>query len=243
MAIRRTAGIAFALAFALVFVAAAPAKKPPPPPSGGGGGSPTAPSNLRITGSTSTSVSLAWDASTGGGTFWYCVARDGLGCVRVDPPQTTITFTRLMPDQTFNYSVYAIDANGHRSASSNTVTYTTPPDVTPPSAPTLGAPAVYPTRILLTWTTSTDDTGPQVWYTLYVDGAVRFIDRFSNSYHVLYLAQGSTHTFKVTVRDYTGNVAESNVLSVTTPTSTDTTPPSAPTTCSRLPRPTAAKRG
>ena len=62
--------------------------------------------------------------------------------------QTTLTRTRLMPGQTYNYSVYAIDIRGHRSGNSNVVTHTTPPDVTPPSpAPTIPTTAVYPTRI------------------------------------------------------------------------------------------------
>jgi chitodextrinase len=224
MGTRRIAGIAGVLAVAVVFTAAAPAKKPPPPPAGGGSSSPTAPSNLRITGSTNTSVSLAWDASVGNSSFWYCVQRDAYGCIRVDPPLTAVTIGNLMPNTTFNYSVYAIDAKGNRSGSSNTVTYTTPPDTTPPSAPTLSATAVYPTRVHLSWTASTDDTSNQVWYTLYVDGAAREATNV-----VFDLAPGSTHVFKVTARDRSGNVAESNVLSITTPTTTDATPPSAPT--------------
>ena len=193
------------------------------------GSGPATPSNLRITGSTATSVSLAWNASTGN-SFWYCVQRDFGGCIRVDPPQTSITLTRLMPSTTFNYSVYAIDAGGNKSGNSNTVSYTTPADVTPPGPPpTLSASAVYPTRVTLAWTSSTDDTSSQVWYTLYVDGVARDESAFGNSNLVQDLAPGSTHTFEVTVRDATGNVVRSNVLTVTTPTTTDATAPSVPT--------------
>src|SRR5262245_1317094 len=74
-------------------------------------GSPGTPTNLRITAGTDTTVSLAWNASRAGGSnWWYCVQRDFQGCIRVNPPQTTLTRTRLMPGQTFNYSVYAIDS-------------------------------------------------------------------------------------------------------------------------------------
>ncbi len=224
MELRRTAGMAAGvLTLALVVVAAAPAKKPPT-----GGGGPSTPSNLRITSSTATSISLAWNGSTGS-SFWYCVQRDLAGCIRVDPPQTAITLTQLMPSTTFNYSVYAVDANGHRSDNSNSVTYTTPADTMPPSPPpALSATDVYPTRITLAWTSSKDDTSSQVWYTLYVDGAARDESVFGTSNVIQDLAPGSTHTFKVTVRDATGNVAQSNVLTVTTPTTTDTTAPSAP---------------
>jgi hypothetical protein len=226
MELRRTAGMAAGV-FALVVVAAAPAKKPPP--TGGGGSGPTAPSNLRITGSTATSVSLAWNGSTGN-SFWYCVQRDLGGCIRVDPPQTSITLTRLISGTTFHDSVYAIDAGGNRSGNSNSVSYTTPPDVTAPSPPpTLSATAVYPTRVTLAWTSSTDDTSSQVWYTLHFDGVAHDESVFRNSNLVQDLAPGSTHTFKVTVRDAVGNVAASNVLTVTTPTTTDATAPSAPT--------------
>jgi hypothetical protein len=44
-----------------------------------------------------------------------------------------------------------------------------------------------------------------------------------------HLSPSTTYTFKVTARDGSGNVAESNVLPVTTLSSADTVPPSAPT--------------
>ena len=41
----------------------------------------------RITATGPNSISLAWDASSGGsGNWWYCVQREGQGCFRVDPP-------------------------------------------------------------------------------------------------------------------------------------------------------------
>ena len=45
---------------------------------------PTTPTNLRITASTDTSVSLAWDASRDNGNFWYCVQRSASGAARPD---------------------------------------------------------------------------------------------------------------------------------------------------------------
>jgi chitodextrinase len=197
------------------------------------GGALSAPTNLRITASTDTSVSLAWDASSGKtGSFWYCVQHGGAGCVRVDPPQTTLTRTGLLADRTHTFSVYAIDAQGHRSANSNTVSFTTPPDTTAPSpAPTLSAAAVLPTFISVSWTASVDNLS-QVWYTLFVDGIP---DPFTTDViglrfaTILYLEAQSTHEFRVTARDAYGNNVESNVLSVTTPATSDTAPPTAPT--------------
>ena len=135
-----------------------------------------------------------------------------------------------MPDTTFTYVVYAINSRGHRSGNSNSVTYTTPPDVTPPApAPQLSQTYLRPTRIGVSWTASTDNTS-QVWYTLYHNGEPQIWDVIGlRSYTLFNLEQGTTHEFKVVARDRYFNLAESNVISVTTPTSTDTTPPTAPT--------------
>jgi Fibronectin type III domain len=228
---RRMVLAAFVLVLALVTVSAAPAKKPqppspPPPPPGGG---PTAPTNLRITASSDTTISLAWDAANGGGAsnWWYCVVRNGEGCLRVDPPQTTLSLSRLWPDRTTTYTVVALDSNGHRSAPSNSVTHTTPPDTTPPNPPpVLTSQAVYPTRITVSWTASIDNL-TQTWYTLIMDGAVT--DSFVTPWTIFYVEPSTTHTFKVTARDYFGNTVESNELVVTTPPKTDNVAPTAPT--------------
>ncbi len=220
MSARRIAWTVGSFALAVVFAAAPAAAGDRTPP-------PTTPTNLHITDSTPSSVSLAWSPSTSGGKFWYCVQQGSAGCFRVDPPQTTFTRSGLAPDQTFTFSVYAIGANGKRSGNSNSVSYTTPPDTTPPSpAPTLTATTVLPIRASLSWTASTDDRGGQVSHTLFIDGVSRPVG--GGSYTVEGLAPDTTYTFKVTASDASGNTAESNVLSVTTPPVTDFVPPSAP---------------
>ena len=234
MSVRRTVLAASVLALALVFSSGASAKKPPPPPPPPpppSDQSPTAPTNLRLTVNGPYSISLAWDASqTSSSNWWYCIQRDGLGCIRVDPPQTTFTFSRLWPDTTFNYSVVAITSTGKRSASSNTVTYTTPADTTAPSAPTLSLTGNWPVRISVAWTASVDDVGLQVWSTLLVNGSPYGADQLGfRSALVLDRSPATTYTLKVTVRDYFGNTNESNVVTVTTPGVTDVTAPTAPT--------------
>ena len=113
---RRTVVAVLCLALALVAVSAAAAKKPPPPPSDGGGGG-NAPSNLRITASSDTSISLAWDAgSSSSSLWWYCVVRNGEGCLRVDPPRTTFSLTKLWPGRTTTYTVVTVNANGDLQA-------------------------------------------------------------------------------------------------------------------------------
>lgn len=192
---------------------------------------PTTPANLRITATTSTTVSLAWNASSDNSSnFWYCVQANGGGCVRVNPPQTTLTRSKLLPDRTHTFGVYAIDAAGNRSANSNTVSYTTPPDTSPPSPPpTLSTTSVAPTTISLAWTPSFDDIS-QVWTSLFVDGGAVFVDRLGPpNFALTNLTPTTTYEFQVTVRDASGNVARSNVLAVTTPAVTETQPPTAPT--------------
>jgi chitodextrinase len=234
MSVRRMALAALVLAVTLVAVSAAAAKKPPPPPPPpppptADTGAPTTPTNLHITASSDTSISLAWNASTDSGTWWYCMQKDGFGCFRVDPPRTTFTMTKLMPDRTTTWTVYAVDSAGNRSASSNPVTHTTPPDTTAPSPPpTLSLTSVYPTRISVSWTRSVDNI-TQTWYTLLVDGSP-FIETLNPiGVTVFHLTPLTTHVLKVTARDAYGNAVESNVLTVTTPAKTDSVAPSPPT--------------
>jgi chitodextrinase len=222
MVVRTAVRATTLLGLALVFTAAAPAAPPDRTP-------PTAPTNLRITASGPTSVSLAWNASKDNSSnWWYCVQTGGAGCFRVDPPRTTFTHPRLWPGQSYSYSVVAIDARGNRSAPSNTVVFTTPPDTTPPTAPVLSTTSVVPTRIGVTWTQSTDNA-TQVNYTLLVDGVAQGAGLIGfRGLTLPYLEPESTHTFEVIARDSFGNASRSNVLTVTTPPKIEDVPPTAP---------------
>jgi len=194
---------------------------------------PTTPSDLRITAATDTSVSLAWNKSTDNASnFWYCVQRNGGGCIRVNPPQTTFTWPKLLPDTEHTFSVYAIDAAGNRSGNSNTVSHTTPPDVTPPTPqPNLTVTELFPTRVTVAWPAPVDNISPQVWFTLFVDGKVfGYVDQLGPpTATVAGLTPGETLELQVTIRDASGNVNAGEVLSVTTPAAQDNVPPTAPT--------------
>jgi fibronectin type 3 domain-containing protein len=189
--------------------------------------SPSGPSNLRITASTSSSVSLAWDAAkSGSGVSYYTVLERALWrSFNVPATQTTFTQTRLYPNITYSWVVYAVDRNGKKSADSNAVTFRTPADTTAPSTPTLTAPFVGPKRVLLDWTDSVDDVSG-VMYTVNVDGGSALMTSVSKA--VVPLAPSSSHTISVTARDNWGNAATSNTLSITTPPVNNASPPSAP---------------
>ncbi|MEV3984619.1 glycosyl hydrolase family 18 protein [Nonomuraea sp. NPDC049758] len=96
--------------------------------TGGGGGDdktpPSVPGNLRSTGVSNNSVSLAWNASTDN------VAVTGYEVYRGGTLVTTVTGTSyndtgLSANTSYNYTVRARDAAGNRSADSNQITATT----------------------------------------------------------------------------------------------------------------------
>ncbi|WP_309113517.1 cellulose binding domain-containing protein [Saccharothrix sp.] len=111
------------------------------PCTGGGGGdttAPTAPTNLRVTGTTSSSVSLAWNAATDNvGVTAYEVHR---GASVTTVTGTTATVSGLSPNTTYQFTVKARDAAGNVSGPSNQVSATTPNG---PSPGGRGAPYLF----------------------------------------------------------------------------------------------------
>lgn len=193
---------------------------------------PTTPTNLRITATTDTTVTLAWNPSTdNSGTFSYRVRERGFNdwTFAVPQTQTTFTATRLWPGQTYSYTVWAVDAAGNRSGDSNTVSHTVPQDVTPPTpAPQLTVNPFRPARAGFSWTRSVDNVS-EVQYTLYANGIPQ-VSQFSYEFATLWtLTPGATYEFQVIARDVFGNATEGDPVSVTMPSTTDTTPPTAPT--------------
>ncbi|MGP3983177.1 cellulase family glycosylhydrolase [Streptomyces sp. KR80] len=94
----------------------------------GGGGddttSPSVPGDLRATGTTSSSISLAWGAATDDvAVTGYEVYRDGSLVTTVTG--TSYTDGGRAPSTTYTYTVRAKDAAGNRSAASNQVSATT----------------------------------------------------------------------------------------------------------------------
>jgi chitodextrinase len=105
----------------------------PPPPSDST--PPTAPGNLRATGATQTSVTVAWDASTDNvGVAGYNLYRNGASAGTT--PNTSTTFSGLACGTTYTFGVEAYDAASNRSPRSNvdaaTSACSTPPPPPPP---------------------------------------------------------------------------------------------------------------
>jgi chitodextrinase len=230
-AVRRATGAALVLVLALAVTGPVVAGKKPPPTTGDKT-APTAPTNLRVTSLSQTSVTLAWDPSTdNSGSFNYSVNKDGQGFT-VPGTQTTYTIGWLSPNQTYSFYVTAVDRSLNTSGRSNTVTVTTPPDTTPPTAPTVSGSVRGPSQVSLTWTESVDEIRWSVGYRIFANGApvTEHVNWYGERSVVLrHLAPATSYTFTVQARDSGGNTATSNALTLTTDASSDVTPPSAPT--------------
>jgi chitodextrinase len=200
---------------------------------------PTAPTNLVVTSVTSQSVSLAWGASTdNSGRFSYVICCAGTA-VTVTQTVTSHTLEGLQSGKTYVLRVYAKDAAGNLSKSSNAVTVTLPGDLAAPTKPVLALLDVGPTHASLSWS-STDD-GPIIWYTVYVDGQpVSTLNSGSGTLTCaavlvatgcVPLNQETTYAFTVRARDVDGNLSPlSDPLAVTTDAADpdDQTPPAQP---------------
>ncbi|MGH3283496.1 MAG: choice-of-anchor Q domain-containing protein [Streptosporangiaceae bacterium] len=90
-----------------------------------GNGTPSVPTGLKVTGTTSTSVSLSWNPSTGSPTG-YTVYRGGKSVGTTGgPTATTFTDLTVSPSTTYTYTVDAFSGSSH-SAQSSPVQATTP---------------------------------------------------------------------------------------------------------------------
>ena len=201
---------------------------------------PTAPTDLVVTATTEHSVSLSWGPSTdNSGRFSYIICCAG-STVTVSQTVTSHTLEGLQSGKTYILRVYAKDAAGNLSQSSNAVTVTLPGEVAAPTKPVVQLLDVGPTHASLAWS-STDD-GSTIWYTIYIDGqAVSTMNSRTGTFTCaavlvptgcVPLNQETTYTFTVRARDVDGNWSPfSEPLFVTTEAANpnDHTPPTQPT--------------
>jgi hypothetical protein len=184
----------------------------------GGGTPPAKPLNLLLTGNTSWSVSLAWNAVEGVAS--YRVRDNWDREITVSGTQTSVTWKYphppLQAGATYSFSVYAVDAAGNKSAGSNTVTVKLPLDTEAPTVPTFSVTSVGTRHISLAWS-STDDS-PWISYIVTRDGvriSSGWISATSRTFTLL--EPGTTYTFTAQARDYFENVAGGNVSAVSAP--------------------------
>ncbi len=183
---------------------------------------PSAPSNLRETDKTATSISLAWDAADDNVavTEYAFYSSSTLVLTTTDLFATVVELTN---HTTYTFSVIASDATGNLSPASAQLMITTDaaelPDVLDTHAPTtpadLRATSKTHGTVALAWDSSSDDVAVAE-YDLYDNGA--WIDRTTaTSFTITHLAAVSSHLFRVEAYDTSWNVSDaSDALHITT---------------------------
>ncbi|HTI26576.1 MAG TPA: glycosyl hydrolase family 18 protein [Kutzneria sp.] len=189
--------------------------------SGGGGDTtpPSVPGNPTVTGTTSSSVSLSWGASSDNvGVTGYDILRGGTTIATVTG--TSYTNTGLAASTTYTYTVKARDAAGNLSGASNQVSATTQGtgggDTTAPSVPgNLTVTGTTSSSVSLSWGASTDNVGVTGYDVL--RGGTTIATVTGTSYTNTGLAASTTYTYTVKARDAAGNLSgASNQVSATT---------------------------
>jgi hypothetical protein len=219
----RTAALALllTLVFGASIASAAPRDRTPP----------TTPTNLRVTGMTAYSVSLAWDPSTdNSGSVIYTICCANVSSETFPGPASSRTYRAgLEAGRSFTLRIVAKDAAGNYSKYSNSVTFTLPRDTTPPTKPAVSVTDVGPTHVSLSWSSIED--GPNVWFTVFMNGNPISQGTKDTSATFGALEPETTYSFTVRAADFGGNVSPlSDPVTVTTEArdASDTTPPTMP---------------
>jgi beta-glucosidase len=183
---------------------------------------PTVPTGLTVTGTTATTVTLTWTASTDAvGVTGYDVYR---GTTLVGTVAgTTYTDSGLTAGSGLTYTVRARDAAGNVSAASAAVTAIVRPvgDTQAPTVPTaLTVAATTTSSVSLSWTASTDNVGVS-GYDVY-RGTALVGTASATTYTDSGLTAGTAYTYTVRARDVAGNTSAASAA-VTSTTTTGST--------------------
>ena len=117
---------------------------------------PTQPGGLTAATTSSSSIKLAWTASSDNvGVSGYEIRRGGVPIATVTG--TTYIDSGLLALTTYAYEVRAVDAAGTQSTPAQASATTTFEDLTPPTSPVLLSARVSSRRVTLSWSASADD--------------------------------------------------------------------------------------
>lgn len=181
---------------------------------------PTAPTNLAVTGTTSSTVSLSWSAATDNiAVTSYDIYMDGVFKTSVSSSNLTATITGLSASTAYSFYVVAKDAAVNSSPASTTVNGTTTiviPDMEIPTTPTnIAVTGSSSSTVSLSWTASTDNIGVTS-YDIYVNST--FKTTVSGTTAIVNgLTPVTTYSFYVVAKDASGNSSnQSNAIDGTT---------------------------
>lgn len=201
---------------------------------------PSVPTGLATTGSTQTSIVLAWAASTdtgGSGMKEYVLQRNAVQIAVLATPG--YTDTGLTAGTSYSYRVAARDNAGNTSAFSGTLqaSTTVAADTTPPTVPTnVVGNATSSTTVSLTWTASTDVGGSGVQNYIVQRNGITIAQPTTTAISDAGLTASTGYSYRVAAVDVAGNQsAYSTVAIVTTSAPPDTTAPSVPTNLTATP--------
>jgi len=195
-------------------------------PTSNAAAAPTTPTNLRVTAKTDHTVSIAWNASSGGsGQLLYRLYLNDGWVGRIDG--TTLTQFGLTRNTAYTFQVQAEDPAGNLSGRSNVATATTDVgDAQPPTAPpNLRVTQVTFDSVSLAWDASTDNSGQVDFYPVLINGQ-RANTSYTTTVILHSLVAGTTYTFGVQASDPDGNVSAASSVQVST--IADNQPPTTP---------------
>ena len=189
---------------------------------------PSIPQNVTATGTSPTTMTISWSASSDNvAVAGYKVYRGGTQVGTVTAPTTTYSDTGLTANTTYSYTVAAYDTatpTANVSAQSSSVNGTTliAPDTTPPSVPqNVIATTTSPTTTTITWNASTDNVAV-AGYKVYRGGSlISTVLAPITTLNDTGLTAGTTYTYTVAAYDTatpTANMsAQSNPTTITMP--------------------------
>ena len=189
--------------------------------AGGDTTAPSVPANLRSPSQTTSSIALAWDASSdnpgGSGVAGYDVFRDG--SLVGSPTGTTFTNSGLAANTLFSFRVRARDNAGNASAQSAALSVRTAASAgctVLPSVPGgLSSPSQTSSCIDLRWNASTPGANCTVQYRVFLDGSQN-LQTAATTASVCGLAPSSSHTFRVAAINEFGSSAQSAAITAST---------------------------
>lgn len=186
---------------------------------------PSVPTNLQVTGSSSTSVDISWDASTDDvGVTGYHLYRNG-GLV-TSPATTNYTDSGLTPNANYTYTVSAYDAVGNTSSQSAPLPASTLADTLAPSVPTnVRQTGSTTSSTSIAWNASADNVGT-AGYEVYRNGAL-VRTQAGTTYTDTGLGVFTTYIYTISAYD-----GANNFSGLSAPlyggTASDVTPPTVP---------------
>jgi chitodextrinase len=174
---------------------------PPPQP-------PATPTGLTVTGTTTSSVSLSWNASAGATS--YTVRRNGANPVTVTGTSTTVT--GLVANTTYSFTVSAGNAAGSSPQSAPVSATTNGTPQIPPTPTNLRTTGSTCTGVSLAWNASTGATSYRAYRGTTLAATVT-----TPSTTIGGLSANTAYAFRVSAVNSAGESAQSPALNVTTP--------------------------